>query len=55
MGLPPGAFVVLNSVKLFGGLRMMTNIRTVLLIDDSPAHAQAFSEALLTDKDGPRR
>jgi diguanylate cyclase (GGDEF)-like protein/PAS domain S-box-containing protein len=32
---------------------MMTNIRTVLLIDDSPAHAQAFSEALLTVKDGP--
>ena len=55
MGLPPRGLCRLNSVKLFGGLRMMTNIRTVLLIDDSPAHAQAFSEALLTVKDGPRR
>jgi hypothetical protein len=34
---------------------MMTNIRAVLLIDDSPAHAHAFIEALLTVKDGPRR
>jgi diguanylate cyclase (GGDEF)-like protein/PAS domain S-box-containing protein len=31
----------------------MTNIRTLLLIDDDPAHAQAFREALLIANGGP--
>src|ERR1700681_4385875 len=31
----------------------MTNIRNLLLIDDNPAHAEAFREALLNAKDGP--
>jgi diguanylate cyclase (GGDEF)-like protein/PAS domain S-box-containing protein len=32
---------------------VMTNLRTVLLIDDDPAHAKVFREALLNADDGP--
>jgi len=31
----------------------MTDIRNLLLIDENPAHAEAFREALLNAKDGP--
>jgi hypothetical protein len=31
----------------------MTDIRTLLLIDKNPAHAEAFREALLKANDGP--
>src|ERR1700681_2268197 len=31
----------------------MPDIRSLLLIDDNPAHAEAFREALLNAKDGP--
>ena len=31
----------------------MTEIRNLLLIDENPAHAEAFREALLNAKDGP--
>jgi len=31
----------------------MPDIRSLLLIDDNPAHAEAFQEALLNAKDGP--
>src|ERR1700691_285127 len=31
----------------------MTDTRNILLIDDNPAHAEAFREALLNAKDGP--
>jgi hypothetical protein len=31
----------------------MTDIRNLLLIDKTPAHAEAFREALLNAKDGP--
>src|SRR6202051_4272770 len=31
----------------------MTEIRNLLLIDQNPAHAEAFREALLNAKDGP--
>ena len=31
----------------------MTDIRNLLLIDENPAHAEAFREALLNTKDGP--
>jgi diguanylate cyclase (GGDEF)-like protein/PAS domain S-box-containing protein len=38
-----------NSLEVFG----MTNVRTLLLMDDDPAHAQAFREALLIANGGP--
>src|SRR6202163_5169838 len=31
----------------------MTHVRTLLLIDDDPAHAEVFREALLDANDGP--
>src|ERR1700682_6599944 len=31
----------------------MTNVRTLLLIDDDQAHGEAFQEAVLKAKDGP--
>ena len=31
----------------------MTDKRTVLLIDNNPAHAEALREALLASKEGP--
>src|ERR1700722_20348747 len=31
----------------------MTEARNLLLVDDNPAHAEAFREALLNAKDGP--
>ena len=54
-GLPPPGFAILSS-QLLQNIpegRYMGDRRTLLLIDDDPAHVKVFREALVEARDGP--